>query len=147
MGLLEKLKGNGHLVSPAEPVEWDSIKVDLSDGHWALIAAEIKHRTQRLQTEVTRKAMKATGGLQPVVTLTEELKASIRGGGLEIDMSEVDWTAVNDIMAVNQTVAWSFGPVTEEVYDNIPDRYTAELIEAMNGRYGLDPLPGTGDGN
>lgn len=147
MGLLDKVKGNGHLVSPTEPVAWDTTKVDLAEGHWAVVATEIKHRTQRLQGDITRRSLKSSDAKRPVLTLTDELKASVKGGDIEIDLAEVDWTAVNDIMVLNQTVAWSFGPVTEDVYGNIPDRFTAELIEAMNRLYGEDPLAATGDGN
>ena len=54
----------------------------------------------------------------------------------------VDIVAVNNAMILGSTTEWSFGPVTQAVFDGIPGVYAKEVLAKMDDLYGESPLAG-----
>ena len=62
-----------------------------------------------------------------------------------VDFARVNVHDMNDAMALHSTVAWSYGPVNEQVFDTIPEDDYGVVLAKMNRLYGeLPPLARNG---
>ncbi|MCK5640573.1 MAG: hypothetical protein KAJ19_07245, partial [Gammaproteobacteria bacterium] len=81
-------------------------RIELSDGAWANVYAEMKHKTIRLvglhmRQYLTRDTANLTiPGNGGRATIT---------GDIDIDWASIDFTIVNDVIMLNQVESWSFG--------------------------------------
>jgi hypothetical protein len=67
---------------------------------------------------------------------------------VEVDMAKVDWDAVNDAIIIGQVKEWTFGPVSQEILDDLPEGMRERLKAECDRLYGTNnPLPRGGGGN
>ena len=52
----------------------------------------------------------------------------------------IDVVAARDAMLLGSTIEWSFGTVTQAVFDGIPGAYAKEVLAKMDELYGESPL-------
>jgi len=97
-----------------------TVKIDLPDGNTAELYAEMKHKTQVAVEGITRQYLTYPEGVGKLKVSQGEDGGPIRTKAVEevevtVDLERIDWTAVNEIIILNQVVSWSFGEVTAEV--------------------------------
>jgi len=131
-----------------------TVTVDLPEGNTAELYAEMKHKTQRAVEEVTREFLtypegvgKLTisqgedGGPVKAKAVTEEVEVTV-------DLDRIDWTAVREIIILNQVASWSFGEVTSEVLGEQSEAVYLALKKAVDDLYqGTFPLARSGAAN
>ena len=122
----------------------DTVKLDLPDGNTAELYAELKHKTQRDVEEATRQYLTYPEGAGKVkVTQGEDgegsvkTKAAVEELEVTIDLERIDWTAVNEIIILNQVASWSFGEVTADVLGNQSEAVFLALKAKVNELYKL----------
>ena len=99
----------------------ETVRVDLPDGNTAQLYAEMKHKTQRAVEEITRQYLTYPEGVGKLKVSQGEdggaikTKAAVEEVEVTVDLERIDWTAVNEIIILNQVASWSFGEVTAEV--------------------------------
>lgn len=126
------------------------VRVDLPDDHWVIFKREMLHGTVKAVTDLTMKFLKTPDGA-PVLTIGEDgVKATLKGD-LELDVTEIDWAGITDIVVLHQARRWSFGDeVTADVLNSMPERIHTVLTAEVDKLWGgadSGPLPATGDGN
>jgi len=131
----------------------ETVKVDLPDGNTAEMYADMKHKTQRAVEEATRQYLTYPEGAGKFkVTQGEDGEQSIKSKaaaeGLEVtvDLGRIDWTAVNEIIILNQVASWSFGEVTAEVLEEQSEAVFEALKAKANEMYKI-PLAKSGGAN
>lgn len=126
--------------------EMETARIELGRG-WAVIYTELRHGTQRAVNQLTRPFLDY-GGEKPKMTSADgDGDPRVEGiATVELDLTKVDWEAVNDIIIVGQVKEWSFGEVNMETLDDIPESARTRLVMEFNGRYGR-PLPDGGGEN
>ena len=120
--------------------------IDLGDGHWTTMFKELKHGTERRVKEISRKFLKGKDGNNPSFDFKEEdgkPQATVTGS-VEVDLEKFDATGATDLMILLQTVEWSFGEITQEVLDDLPERIHDKIDAAMKEMY-VSPLAVGGD--
>lgn len=133
-----------------------TIKVELDGGNgngptdtgpFAVLYQEFRHGTQRAVNTITRPFLDY-GGPSPKLSIDqEEGKPKIEGANeVQIDLTKIDFDALNDAIIVGQVKEWSFGEVNMETLDDIPESARTRLVMEFNGRYGR-PLPDGGGEN
>jgi len=131
----------------------ETVKVDLPDGNTAELYVELKHRTQRAVEEITRQYLTYPEGAGKLrVTQGEDgegavkTKAAVKELEVTVDLERIDWTAVNEIVILNQVASWSFGEVTAEVLAEQSEAVFEALKVKVNELYrGNFPLAKSGD--
>ena len=99
----------------------ETIKVDLPEGNTAELYAEMKHKTQRAVEEVTREFLTYPEGVGKLTVSQGEdggpvkAKAVTEEVEVTVDLDRIDWTAVREIIILNQVASWSLGEVTADV--------------------------------
>lgn len=128
--------------------EGNTITLDLGDDQSAVLFQEIRHGTQKAVNQLTRPFLEYADGKSPKLTVQDE-KTKIEGSdAVKVDMTKVDWDAVNDAIIVSQVKEWTFGPVDQATLDGIPDRMRNALKRECDRLYGESgPLPEGGGGN
>ena len=97
------------------------------DGDRAVVLKEMRHKTSRAISAVLTKHNKTRQ------ELIEQIKNGIP------DASILDEN--NEVILLNQVVEWSFGPVTQDILDNISvDKYQ-KLVAEVDKLYSQVPLP------
>jgi hypothetical protein len=118
---------------------------------YALFYQEFRHVTQREVNQLTRRFLKFSDGKSPTLVIDGEGKPNISGGQrieVEVDLAAVDWDAVNDAIIVNQVKEWSFGTVSQETLDGLPETTRGRLVKEINRLYGQElSFPKVGGGN
>jgi len=119
----------------------ETVKVDLPDGNTAELYAEMKHKTQRAVEAMTRPYLTYPEGMGKLkVSQGEdggpvEAKAAVKDLEVIVDLGRIDWTAVNEIIIVNQVTSWSFGEVTAEVLGEQSEAVFEALKVKVNELY------------
>jgi hypothetical protein len=118
----------------------ETYEVALPDGCKAEMYKYLLHGTQRAVSEITRKYL----------TITSPSPDSTDGASsndVQIDLSSVDWEAVNDVIILRQVVRWSYGMITQDTLDSLPEIVRGKFLEEV-ARYNENhPLPGSGSEN
>lgn len=133
----------------------ETVRVDLPDGNTAELYAFMKHKTQVAVEEVTRQYLtypEGAGKLQ--VSQGDDgglaVRTKVPAEALEVtvDLDRINWTAVTEIIILNQVASWSLGEVTAEVLAEQSEIMFAALKTKVNAFYqGTFPLPGSGGVN
>jgi hypothetical protein len=113
------------------------VRIEL-DGDYALLWPEMRHKTTAALQRNLRKYMKPRG--KPIL-LSELTPETNLINDYEIDTASFDQHEQNDIKILNQVTEWSFGPVTQDVLDNLPTRQYDRLIAEVDKLYAEPPLP------
>lgn len=126
-------------------------RVDLGDGQFAEFFQELRHGTQKAVNLITRPFLNYGKGKATISVEAaddgNDPKTKVEGvEKVEIDLGKVNWDEVNDAIIVGQVKTWSFGPVSQETLDSIPESVRAALVAECNKRYGR-PLAEGGGGN
>lgn len=119
-------------------------KVKLGEGQSAVFYQELLHGTQRAVSNLTRPYLKSEGDKFPKLTVKEgERDVQVETAkALYVELDKVDWEAVNDAIILGQVKEWSFGEVTQEVLDGLPERFREALKSKSDALYGgKGPLP------
>jgi hypothetical protein len=131
----------------------NTVKVDLPDGNTAEFYADIKHKTQRAVEEVTRAYLTYPEGAGKLKVSQEDgggIKTKTAVGELEVtvDLARIDWTAVKEIIILNQVASWSFGEVTAAVLGEQSEAVFGALKKATDKLYEDNfPLQKSGGAN
>jgi len=123
----------------------ETVNIDLGDGHSTTMLKELKHGTERRVKEISRRFLKGKDGANPSFEFKEEdgkPHASVIGS-VEVDLEKFDATGATDLMILLQTVEWSFGEITQEVLDDLPERIHDKIDAAMKEMY-VSPLAASG---
>ena len=98
-----------------------------AEASWWRFRTRLSHgASQQMKVVVQRHLKRPTG-----VTAQDWVD-----GTLEVDWATVDMPALNDAMVLGSTLEWSFGAVTAEVLDGIPEAYCEQVLGRMNELYG-----------
>jgi len=130
--------------------EGKTITLNLGDDQSAVLYQEIKHGTQKVVNQMTRPFLEYGDGKTPKLTIKDgEEKPVVEGADtVKVDMSKVDWDAVNDVIIIGQVKEWTFGDVNQATLDGIPDAMRNALKRECDRLYGESgPLPKGGGGN
>lgn len=98
-------------------------KLEFEDGQWWTIKAVITRGMRKRLNQTTVKMMQVTNK---------------NGDGYQFEpsLASFDPEALNDIMLRDSTVGWSFDlPVTNENIDDMPEQYTAAVLERLQRLY------------
>lgn len=99
------------------------------DGAWWEFQTVLTHGIQRRVQEVVRGAILAQAGPVPDV-----------GGDVTIDWTKVDFALANDTLVLAATVDWSYGPVTRETMDGVPEEQYGIVLGRLNELHRSRPL-------
>lgn len=126
-----------------------TIRLDLGEGNHAVFFLETLHRTQKAVNLLTRPFLQYPGGAPPKLELKEGEKPKVVGTTtVEVDMSKLDFDAVNDAIIIGQVKEWTFGPVNQDTLDGLPESVREALKDECNRLYGSSgPLPKGGGVN
>lgn len=120
--------------------------IELPGGGWAKVYKDVLRKTARLHEAELRKYMTPYNpDCDPSKVLRSTLKANPALGIVDyyIDFVAVDAATerINEIFILNQTVDWSFGPVTAEVLEEhlTRDQYQV-FVEVIDRLYKPNPL-------
>lgn len=121
----------------------------ITDGHHAVFYDELLHGTQKAVNLITRRFLKYPDGDTPKLVANDDGDLKVEGATtVNIDLALVKWDEVNDTIILGQVKEWSFGPVSQEVLDRLPERVRTWLVNETNSLYGQQrPLIPSGDGN
>jgi len=122
------------------------VKIDLGDGHSTTMLKELKHGTERRVKEISRRFLKGKNGANPSFEIKESEDGKPQAtvtGSVEVDLEKFDVTGATDLMILLQTVEWSFGEITQEVLDDLPERIHDKIDAAMKEMY-VSPLAVSG---
>lgn len=132
----------------------ETVKVDLPDGNTAELYAEMKHKTQRAVEEVTRPYLTYPEGVGKLKLSQGEdggpikAKAALEEVEVTVDLKRIDWTAVNEIIILNQVASWSFGEVTAKILAEQSEAVFEALKVKVNELYRANfPLAKSGGAN
>jgi len=132
----------------------NTVKVNLPDGNTAELFAEMKHKTQRAVEEVTREFLTYPDGVGKLIISQGEdggpVKARSMTDEIEVtvDLDRINWTAVSEIIILNQVASWSMGEVTAEVLGDQSEAVYDFLKKTVNEMYqGSFPLAQSGVAN
>jgi hypothetical protein len=122
----------------------DTVKVDLGDNEYALMYDEMRHGTSR----------KVQAVYEPYVNTEEaqELIKSLDNGaeGVADKLHKLVGSAssvmATDVMILGQVEEWSFGEISQEVLDNMPERKRRILSDKCDELYAR-PLAMSGGKN
>jgi hypothetical protein len=114
----------------------DTVKLDLGDGDYAVLFKEIKHKTSKALQRLLRDSITPQEFAQLQLELrkakdNEEIKEIL--GRREIDGDDV-------VTLVNQAESWSFGTISKETIDNMPETKYQLLLTEVNKLYSQVPL-------
>ena len=149
--------------------EMRTVSVDLGDGDQAEMFAELKHKTQRLIQDITKKFLKMpdskirvsldggtdkpevklTLGKEPVAPADVVAQVEKAVGEIEIDLENADFTTATDVMILSQVKSWSFGNVNQDTLDNISEAKREIMAKKCDELYkgALIPFPVSGGQN
>ena len=125
----------------------ETVELDLPDGNTAELYAEMKHKTQRAVEEMTRQYLTYPEGVGKLKLSQGEdggpVQAKTAADEVEVtvDLDRIDWTAVSDIIILNQVASWSFGEVTPEVLSEQSEDVFQALKAKVNTLYQGAPFP------
>jgi len=132
----------------------NTVKVTLPDGNTAELFAEMKHKTQRAVEEATREFLTYPEGVGKLILSQGEdggpVKAKAKTDEIEVtvDLDRINWTAVSEIIILNQVATWEYGPVTSEVLGDQSEDVYNFLKTTVNTMYqGSFPLAQSGVAN
>lgn len=110
----------------------ETTQKDLPSGGRITCFEEMKHKTVRLIGIEVRKYFSQTK-----LSIPQDGRAPMISGGVDVDFSKIDFTAVNDIMILGQVTEWSFGPkVDQDTLDEMSEESYSEIREILDGMYG-----------
>ena len=130
--------------------QYETEVIDLGDGHSTTMLKELKHGTERRIKEISRKFLRGKDGNNPSFDLKESDDGKQQGtmtGSVEVDLQKFDATSATDLMILLQTVEWSFGEITQEVLDDLPERIHDKIDAAMKDMYVSPLAAGGGSGS
>jgi len=130
--------------------EMPTKRIEFEGGGYAVLCLQLKHGTQKAVNAILRPLMKTPdGGTVATLSVQEgDGKTKVEGPTeVQIELAQVDFTAVNDIILLKQVNEWSFGPVDQATLDVVPEPIIERLVEEANGLYGEVPLAKGGGGN
>ena len=121
----------------------DTITIELGDGDSAELYAEMRHGTVRAVERIYRPHF-SRPEFQEVLKIEafEERQQAL----LPLMIGTEDMARATDIMLLSQIKAWTFGEVSQEVLDGIPERKHQLLVQEANRVYEA-PLPATSAGS
>ena len=121
---------------------------DLGDGDYAIMYQDMRHGTQKATNLLTRPFLTYPEGESPKVIIEGE-NAKLEGSKpTGFDWEAVDWGAVYDAMIIGQVKEWSFGPVDQQILNDLHPDKSERLVKELDMLYGKqNPLPGSGGGN
>lgn len=119
------------------------IRAELTGGRWAKILPEITHGTSRRVEAANRKYLKFSVATVKVAE-GQPLAEAAKGVEVELDIANADFTEANDLLILGQVAEWSFGEVSQEVLDTIPEALRDELLKKCDEVYSSRPLAGSG---
>ncbi len=131
-------------------MELEKVRIELPGGTYALVYKDVLRKTARLHEAELRKHMTPFNQFgDPKKVLRSSLKDNPQRGVVDyyIDFVAVDANneRINEIFILNQTLEWSFGPVTLEVLETGLTRDQYQLfVEEIDRLYKPSPLPGRG---
>jgi hypothetical protein len=111
---------------------------------------ERKHGTQRRINELVYGMIRGGDGMEaPKLVMKENEKPVITGNKtLELPTDKINFTALADIVILSQVREWSFGSVTQEILDSLPESLHDKIHEVCDEMYAnQNPLPKSGGGN
>ena len=114
-----------------------TIEIDLGDGDSAELYAELRHGTAREVERIYRPYF-AKPEYQAVLKLEayeEKLKALA-----PLMIESEDASRATDAIILGQVKSWTFGEITQQVLDDMPERKHQQLAKEANRLY-EDPLP------
>ena len=94
--------------------------------------------------EQTWGAQRATGRLALTMLKLDAARADIVQGVItaaDVDPLKWDPDAINEVLLLHSTVAWSYGPIAAETLARIPSRHVSAVLDYVNEVYPQsDPL-------
>lgn len=121
----------------------DTIKVEL-DGDWVLMYSELRHGTSRKVQEVYEPFLSNKEVQEILLKLNNGDSEEITR--LRDIIGTIPSIQATDVMILNQIKEWSFGDITQEVLDDIPERKRSILSAKCDELYTY-PLAESGKRN
>ena len=112
----------------------DVDRIGFGDGSWWEFKTFLSHGASRRIQAALRQFLKAEG---PLKLGMDGGDAGRILGDVGVDWERFDPSKANDVMLLACTTQWSFGPVTAETLDNIPEVYCERILARMNELYGV----------
>lgn len=113
-------------------------RMAFEDGSWWEFGIVLTHGASRKIQMALRQFLKAEGPLKLAMGGNDAGKVL---GDVGLDWERFDPSKANDAMLLSCTTQWSFGPVTADVMDGIPEAYCERVLGRMNVLYGAaNPL-------
>jgi len=127
-------------------MELQTVRVELSNGGFAVLFKDVLRKTARLHEAELKKYMvpvetMADGSGKILISELQAGKEPPKKPDYLIDFNEIDPDSVNRIYLLNQVKEWSLGPVDANTVDNLltDDDYKA-LVKEMDRLYKPSPL-------
>lgn len=120
-------------------------RVELEDGQWWEIRTSMTVGMQRASDEITRHALVYTlsegNGKQSDDTPQGILKLMPKE--VKLDWDKVNLTEISRVLVFHATVAWSYGEVTNSVYETIDIKHYLKVKARVDELCGSLPLAGS----
>jgi len=128
----------------------EKTRLDLENQDYAEFYVELKHKTQKACAELSRQYLTFGDGNKIIqVEQEEDGTTKVKGdpNKVNVDISKIDFTAINEAIILNQVASWSFGEVSRAVMEELSEANFNKLVEKANGLYSALPLARSGDEN
>ena len=109
-----------------------SERIEFDDGQWWQVRTKMSHGMQRAIQQANPQALR--------VTRTPEAPGALPAPDITIDWERYDFQAANEAMLLSATVAWSYGAVTKDVLDEIPEEQYQQVLARVDELYSSNPL-------
>jgi hypothetical protein len=113
-------------------------RIQLGAELWADVYPERLRRTARLYDEEVRRT--AVTYEQAEVVELGQVAPDMQLPIAKVDYTKLDQYALDAITVLNQVAEWSFGPVTYETLETMPEAAYKQLVEELDTLYAPSPL-------
>ena len=107
-------------------------RIELENGNYVVAFTEMKHKTSQALQKLLRNSVPA----EKFAEIQKEPDLSKRMALIQSLPVEGD----DVIILLNQIESWSFGPVTQDIIDNMSEHNYQEVITEVNKLYSQIPL-------
>ena len=111
----------------------DTERMVFGDGAWWEFNTILTHGASRRIQGALRRFLKPEGAIKLGI---DGVEAGRIMGNVAVDWEQFDPGKANDVMLLACTSQWSFGPVTPDILDEIPEAFCEQVLARMNELYG-----------
>lgn len=114
----------------------ETVRIEL-EGDYAIVLKEMRHSTAKILQALVRRSLGDSG----VLDLQERLRKAPDDAARRQIITENSVDGEDEIILLNQVIEWSFGAVSQEILDNIPQSKYQKLASEVDRLYTPVPFP------